>query len=235
MKTLILCHKTIADAGAFTDILVKRGHDVDARLSFNGEIRDIHPDEHELTVFMGGPMGVYQSDIFPYLKDEITYIEKRLSTGKPYLGICLGAQLMAKAMGSEVYPGEHGKEVGWHSIKVNEKGKKCAVRYLDEEYTPMMQWHGDTFDTPKDATLLASSTQYKNQVIAYGKRALGLQCHPEVTENNIEVWLASGYKELNEINMNVPDLRAQTLKNLPILEKQRSLFFNEWLDEVMEK
>lgn len=232
MKTLILCHKSTADSGAFTQILLERGHEVDLRLSFDDPTYGLDIAEHDVAIFMGGPMGVYQTDIFPYLNNEIHYIEKRLAAGKPYLGICLGAQLMAKAMGSEVYPGKQGKEIGWHSITVNDAGQKTPVKYLDAGYTPMMQWHGDTFDLPKDATLLASSAQYQNQAIAYGDKAIGLQCHPEVTKNNIELWLATGYKELTEVGMNVPDLRAKTLKNIPLLEKQRALFFNEWLDGV---
>ena len=233
MKTLILCHKTQRDSGAFNAILQERGADVEIRLAFDEGVADLDPLAHDLTIFMGGPMGVYQADIFPYLNDEITYLKKRFEADKPYLGICLGGQLMAKALGSDVYPGENGKEVGWHSIKVNEEGMKTPMRHLDVSKTPMMQWHGDTFDLPKDATLLASSDLYKNQAISYGDKALGLQCHPEVTAANIELWLAVGIKELQQAGSDVPTLRAKTLENIDVLNKQRTLFFNEWLDKVM--
>ncbi len=235
MKTLIICHKSKTDAGAFEKILLERGYDVDVRLAYKSEAKDIDPCEHDLAIFMGGPMGVYQTDFFPYLKSEISYLEKRLAKDLPYLGICLGAQLMAKALGSDVFPGEAGKEIGWHSIKVNEAGMKTSLRHLDESKTPMMQWHGDTFDLPKDATLLASSDLYKNQAMSYGKNALGLQCHPEVTKGNIEMWLAFGCQELQQAGLSVPDLRAQTLKHINTLRGQRSLFFNEWLDSLAER
>lgn len=236
VKTLIICHKSKADAGAFEKILQERGYDIDMRLAYADEtdISEIDPLEHDLTIFMGGPMGVYQADLFPYLNDEIKYLEKRLEAEKPYLGICLGAQLMAAAMGSEVFPGKPGKEIGWHSIKVNDDGMKTPVRHLDESKTAMMQWHGDTFNKPKEAVLLASSDLYKNQAVGYGKRALGLQCHPEVTKSNIELWLAVGQSELQQVGLNVPLLREQTLKHLPTMREQRSQFFNEWLDQVLE-
>lgn len=233
MKTLIVCHKSTLDAGAFTDILHERGHEIDIHLGFNDEVVGLSPDNHDLAIFMGGPMGVYQADIFPYLNNEIKYIEKRLAKNLPYLGICLGGQLMAKALGAEVYPGKAGKEIGWHSIKVNEAGIKTPIKHLDASLTPMMQWHGDTFDLPKDAELLASSDLYVHQAIGYGDKAIGLQCHPEVTKGNIELWLATGYQELQQVGLSVPALRAQTLKNIEILHKQRSLFFNEWLDKVL--
>lgn len=233
MKTLIVCHKSKMDAGAFEKELLQRGHEIEIHLAYNFEVDDIDPHKHDLAIFTGGPMAAYQADIFPYLDHEVSYIEKRLAKDMPYLGICLGAQLMAKALGSPVFPGEPGKEIGWHSIKVNETGMKTPLRHLDESKTRMMQWHGDTFDKPKDAVLLASSDLYKNQAVSYGKNALGLQCHPEVTKSNIELWLATGYQELQQVGLSVPALRAQTLEYIDTLRVQRTLFFNEWLDQVL--
>ena len=233
MKTLILCHKSLKDSGAFQKMLEARGADIELRLAYDEGVKDIDPLAHDLTLFMGGPMGAYQTDLFPYLKDEVSYIEKRLQAEKPYLGICLGGQLMAAAMGAEVYPGKAGKEIGWHEIAVNEEGQKTSLKHLDAGKTGMMQWHGDTFDLPKEATLLASSDLYKNQAISYGSKALGFQFHPEVTNINIELWLALGQNELQQAGLNVPLLRAQTLDHLETLDTQRTKFFNEWLDEVM--
>jgi GMP synthase (glutamine-hydrolysing) len=233
MKTLILCHKSQRDAGAFESMLQNRNADVEVRLAFDEGIKDVDPKTHDLTIFMGGPMGAYQADLFPYLNDEVDYIQKRLELNKPYLGVCLGGQLMARAMGAENYPGKSGKEIGWHKIAVNDAGMKTPVKHLDASVTPMMQWHGDTFDLPKEATLLASSDLYKNQAFSYGEKALGFQCHPEVTNTNIELWLALGQSELQQVGLNVELLREQTKENLPVLDRQRTLFFNEWLDTVM--
>ncbi len=233
MKALILCHKSQRDAGAFEAMLHERGADVEVRLAFDEGVADLDPKAHDLTIFMGGPMGAYQADLFPYLNDEVDYIAKRLELNKPYLGICLGGQLMARAMGADNFPGTAGKEIGWHEINVNEDGMKTAVKHLDASKTKMMQWHGDTFNLPKEATLLASSESYKNQAFSYGNKALGFQCHPEVTNTNIELWLALGQSELQQVGLNVPVLRTQTKEHLPVLDKQRTLFFNDWLDKVL--
>lgn len=232
MKTLILCHKSKQDAGAFEELLRQRGADIDVRLAFDEGITDVDPAYHDLTIFMGGPMGAYQNDHFPYLDEEVEYIKARLDVKKPYLGICLGGQLMAKAMGADNFPGKAGKEIGWHKIAVNDAGMKTAVRHLDKSVTRMMQWHGDTFSLPHDAVLLASSDLYKNQAFMY-ENALGFQCHPEVTNTNIELWLALGQAELQQVGLNVKLLREQTLENLATLDKQRTLFFNEWLESVL--
>lgn len=233
MKTLIVCHKSKADAGIFETILLEREHEVELHLAYDLEVGNIDPQDHDLAVFMGGSMGVYQAALFPYLNDEVSYIEKRLAKDRPYLGICLGSQLMAKALGASVFPGYPGKELGWESIEVNEAGMKTPLKHLDVSKTRMMQWHGDTFNKPKDATLLASSLLYKNQAISYGKNALGLQCHPEVTTSSIENRLATGFQELQQVGLTVPALRAQTAEYIDTLNKQTRLFFNEWLDEVL--
>jgi GMP synthase (glutamine-hydrolysing) len=234
MKALVVCHKSPIDAGIFSDMLKARGFEIELRMGYNDEIGEIDAKAHDLAVFMGGPMGVYQADIFPYIANEVAYIEKRLAAEKPYLGICLGAQMMAKAMGADVYPGHPGKEIGWHHVAVNDEGMKTPVQHLDVSQTKMMQWHGDTFDKPAEAKLLASSDMYENQAIAYGKKALGLQFHPEVTKGNIELWLATGFHQLQQAGLDVPTLRAQTQENVEKLNAQTKKFFSQWLDETVE-
>jgi GMP synthase (glutamine-hydrolysing) len=98
------------------------------------------PLEPELLIVLGGAPGVYQADLYPFLKDEINIIEKRLAARRPVLGVCLGAQLMAKALGSDVYVGEQGSEKGWFPIKVNDKGQNSVVNVLDKEHTNMLHW-----------------------------------------------------------------------------------------------
>lgn len=231
MKALIVCHETAKDSGIIPGILERRGFDVETVLGYHDKLPGIDPLAHDLAVVMGGPMGVYQADIFPYLNSEIAYLQKRLSADRPTLGICLGAQLMAKALGKNVYPGPQGKEIGWLPIDV--KDKTGPTRHLDASLTRMMQWHGDTFDLPEGATLLASSELYQYQIYTYGKKAMALQCHLEVTGDILEEWMASGYNMLEQNGSSVPQLRADTAKHLATLNKQATLFLNEWLDKVM--
>ena len=233
MKTLIICHKRKSDPGSFYDVLMERQFDLDVRLSYMDDIDDVDPLAHDLAIFMGGPMGVYQADTYPYLYPDLEYIEKRLNSDRPLLGICLGAQMMAKAMGKDVYPGIQGEEIGWHKIKVNEAGMKTPIAHLDEGKTMMYQWHGDTFDLPEEATLLASSDLYENQAFTVGKRALGLQFHPEVTAGVFEFMMALAGVAFPDPAAQVPVLRAQTQKYVGTLQAQTNKFLNEWLDQVL--
>ncbi len=234
MRALVVCHKMKEDLGSFKELLIERGFEIDYVLGYEDRLGDIDPCAHDLTIFMGGTMGVYQADIYPYLYHEIDYIKKRLAADLPLLGICLGAQLMAKALGKDVYKGAQEPELGWREIMVNEVGLKTSAAHLDKAQTMMFQWHGDTFDLPDEAVLLASSAQYENQIYRVGKRGLGLQCHPEVTRIVIEillVTLASTY--FGKGVSDVLALREEAEKYAENLRKQTGLFFNGWLDEVM--
>lgn len=234
MKVLMVCHKTNIDGGIFYDYLRQMGAEIDLYMAYKDPLSDIDPSEHDLAIFMGGPMGVYQADIFPYLNNEISYIQKRLKAKKPYLGICLGAQLLAQALGSQVRPGEKGKEIGWHSVTISKEAQKTPLRFFDSSVTSIMQWHGDTFDVPQRTELLASSRLYESQIIQHGTNALGFQFHPEVNEDIIEMWMTMGFSELQQAGLNVPALRQQCYTNLPIMKKQTESFFKEWLEQVVK-
>jgi GMP synthase (glutamine-hydrolysing) len=138
-------------------------------------------------IVMGGPMGVYEQDRYPFLKRELDYIGKVVDAGKPVLGICLGSQLIAHALGARVYPNRK-KEIGWYRVHLTSEGKKDPL--MKGANAPwVFQWHGDTFDLPKGARRLASSTLCKNQAFRFGQNVYGLQYHLEVNKDMILDWL----------------------------------------------
>lgn len=234
MKVLAVSHVAHEKLDSFGPLLRERGGDIRGLVSFLDDIGDVDPGEHDLAVILGGSMGVYQADIFPYLNAEVKYIEARLKKNLPVLGICLGSQLMAKALGSHVFKGKQGPEIGWHPLRLSHEGQNTPLRHLGGDQSPMLHWHGDTFDFPEGATLLASSDKYTIQAYSYGDTALGLQCHPEVTAESLECWLASGgFTDIESTGITVPEFRAKTKENAAVLRRQSALFLNEWLDKVL--
>ncbi|MFQ5352101.1 MAG: gamma-glutamyl-gamma-aminobutyrate hydrolase family protein [Candidatus Binatia bacterium] len=139
-------------------------------------------------VVLGGPMNVDQVDLYPHLATEIELIEKALEMDIPVLGICLGAQLIARALGAEVRPNEE-KEIGWYEVSPTPAGRSDALIGCFGETERIFQWHGDTFDIPSQAVALASSPTCANQAFRFGDRVYGLQFHLEVDEALVERWL----------------------------------------------
>ena len=182
-QCLVMQHVAFEDLGTFAPVLEEKGF----------AIRycpvDEPPTEEEwlaadLAVVLGGAIGVYDQVLYPFLKDEKDLIRKRLESQKPLLGICLGAQLIASVLKSRVYPGK-GKEIGWGGVELTEAGRKSPLRFLDG-YRPVLHWHGDTFDLPEGAELLASTPVTPHQAFRMGNHVLALQFHPEVDADKLE-------------------------------------------------
>ena len=140
----------------------------------------------DLVVVLGGPIGAYEDDLYPSLKDELNLLEMRLGANRPTMEQRLGAQLMARALGARVYPTGL-KEIGWGQITIRPGGRESAIRHLVQNNTAVLHWHGDTFDLPAGATLLASTEKCRNQAFVWGN-ALGFQFHPEATAARLEQW-----------------------------------------------
>jgi GMP synthase (glutamine-hydrolysing) len=127
--------------------------------------------------------------------------------------------------------GPQGKEIGWSKITVNDEGMKTPFRHLDRSKTHMLHWHGDTFDLPDGAVLLASSDQYQKQAYSYGDHIFCMQCHPEVTPAKLKLWYASNRHDIEEVGQTVDQLQKDSEVYNETLSKQAALFLNEWLDE----
>lgn len=231
---LILSHLQQEGSCTLGKLLIERGMRTRTINTPRKDMTTIDALRPDLLVVMGGPVGVYQADDYPFLKHEITIIQKRLAANLPTIGVCLGSQLMAAALGEEVRVGVQGKEVGWKPLDITEAGQKTPARHLAQSATNMFHWHGDTFDLPKEASLLASTDQYENQIYGIGKHALGLQCHPEVRADQLQEWFVMFQGDVTGDNPLIPvqELRAQTAQYIETLNKQATLFFNEWLDEA---
>jgi GMP synthase-like glutamine amidotransferase len=151
-------------------------------------------------VILGGPMAVY--DDFKYLLEEQALVRKAINSKIPLLGICLGSQLIVQAAGGKVYKGTK-KEIGWHDVLISAAGRSDVFRGLDNRVR-VFQWHGDTYDLPPDATVLARSEFYP-QAFRVGS-AIGIQFHLEVDEALIKRWMQEYKAELEREDLQMDDI-----------------------------
>lgn len=214
-------------------ILYDRGFEVKSIGMPVMDLDDIDPLAPDFVLIMGAPIGVYQAEHFPFVYKEIDMVSRRIEAGKPVMGVCFGAQLIAKALGSDVYPGAHGKEVGWHPLILHEDGRDHPARHLDGSKTNMFHWHGDTFDLPREAKLLASSDKYR-QIYSYEDHVLGSQCHLEVRDVRLQEWYVANIAEImsDKTDITLEQLKKESEANIVTLNTQVTRFFTEWLQNV---
>ncbi len=172
-------------------------------------------------VVMGGPMNVYEEDKYPFLAEEDHYLREAIKRRVPYLGVCLGAQLLAKALGAKVYKARQ-EEIGWSEVTMMPKaGSDPLFGALGLERIKVLQWHGDTFDLPEGSAHLASSLLVPNQAYAVDRRFYGLQFHLEVKRSMLEDW----FKGRNDLSGILSEFDAYQNELNRITEKIYSTFF----------
>ncbi|MDE1921510.1 MAG: type 1 glutamine amidotransferase [Candidatus Omnitrophica bacterium] len=184
---LIIKHIDIEGPGTLGDFLKAQGeHFITVELGA-GEKLPYDPQGYKAVVVLGGPMNVDEEDKYPFLKPENEFIQKVLKTQVPYLGICLGSQLLAKAAGARVVKSPV-KEIGWYRIQLTPEGEKDPLFKGFRIQDPIYHWHGDMFQVPAGGRLLATADGCPHQALAVGTNAYGLQFHVEVTEASIRQW-----------------------------------------------
>jgi GMP synthase (glutamine-hydrolysing) len=230
-EVLAIRHVYFEDLGSLELVLGDRGQLV--RYLDVGRARIDAPDPlgTSLMVVLGGPIGAHDEALFPHLTPLLAMLEKRIAAGLPTIGICLGAQLIARALGAKVYRAKQ-KELGWNALTLTDAGRASALRHFEAggQPTPVLHWHGDTFDLPDGATRLAFTDACENQAFAWGEHVLGLQCHPEILVDRFESWLVAYSAEVAESATDVLTLRADAARHGPGLERAARVMFAEWLE-----
>jgi len=185
-RWVVLQHVEWEGPGIIAGEAGKRGLEADVRRLDRG---DAIPDADfvEGLVVMGGPLGGYEEDRYPFLPGECRLLAETVRRGRPVLGVCLGAQLLAKALGATVYAG-HEPEIGFGSVELTAAARRDPLFASAPESLSVFHWHGDTFTLPEGAVLLASSQKYAHQAFRFGSRAYGFQFHVEPDADTWAAW-----------------------------------------------
>jgi GMP synthase (glutamine-hydrolysing) len=233
---LILRHMPQETGGTLETALTRAGLDVRYVDLFQETPPSLPLDQASGLVVLGGPMNVDEVDRYPFLGLDVQCIRQALDIRLPLLGVCLGAQLLAKALGAKVYPNTV-KEIGWYQLDWLPAAADDPL-FAQSGATTVYQSHGDTFDLPQGAVLLAQGASCRNQAFRWGQNAYGLQFHIEMTAAMIEQWLSEGEQsgELAALEHISPQaIRQQTPRLLPDMQRLAADVFHRFAQMCLER
>lgn len=225
-RILIILHQERSNPGRVAQELRRRGCVLDIRRPSLGDPLPETMAEHDAAVIFGGPMSA--NDDLPFIKAETEWIGVPLKEGKPYFGICLGAQLMARHLGARVYGREDERvEVGYYPIRPTEAGG-----HLFEDPQYVYQWHREGFDLPAGAVQLAAGEDFPVQAMRYGPNAYGIQFHPELTAQMMNAWLVYARHRLTQPGAQPAHIhRMARYQHDGTLRLWLNRFLDHWLPE----
>lgn len=220
-----LRHVGFEDLGSFAEPLQEAGYTITYVDAAEVDPGSLDPLGADLLIVLGGPVGVNDHGTYPVLSQEISLLRARLAADRPTLGICLGAQLTAAALGARVYSGRR-KEIGWSGVTLTETGRNGPLGALFG--VPVLHWHGDTFDLPEGCDLLASTEICAHQAFSRGPNLLALQFHAEPLAMKFEHWLLGHAAELAASGINPITLRVDAARYAKTLEHRSRTMFGQW-------
>lgn len=230
-KILAIVHQETSKSGLVGELLTQRGYPLEMRCAALGDPLPSTVDPYAAVIIFGGPMSA-NDDHEPYIRAELDWIPTVLAADKPYLGICLGGQLLARVLGAEVRPHpQDQREIGYFPIAP--ATKVAEFRHAMHVY----HWHREGFDLPQDAVLLAQGGEaFPNQAFRYGQRAYGLQFHPEITADMIDFWTTSGAEQLGLPGAQPRDLHfAHHRQYSHAVEQWLNIFLDRWLGVAADR
>lgn len=228
MKTAVaLRHIAFEDLGLIEPWLKRRGWRVVTYDVGVDELWKIDLGQVDLLVVLGGPIGAYDDALYPYLADEVDLIRQRIDSGRPLLGICLGAQLIARALGAAVAP-MRTKEIGYELLTLTPEGASSPLARVAGQV--VLHWHGDQFELPEGVHTLATTPACLNQAFMVGKHAMAWQFHLEVDAARIEQWLIGHTGELRESGIDIANLRQAAAMHRAGLTQVLNEVLTDWFD-----
>jgi GMP synthase (glutamine-hydrolysing) len=217
------------DLGLLRPLLQEAGYEIQYIQAGVDRIDAASLLQPSLLVVLGGPIGVYETDAYPFLTDEIEAIMARLAADRPMLGVCLGAQLMAAALGARVAPGR-AKEIGWAPVTLTASGMTSVLAPLAE--APVLHWHGDNCELPDGCTRLAFTERCPVQAFYRAPHQLGLQFHLETETVRFERWLVGHTVELGKAGIDPARLREQARTHGAAAAQVGRVVLSSWLMSI---
>ncbi|KAB1655369.1 glutamine amidotransferase [Pseudoclavibacter chungangensis] len=227
---LAVRHVAFEDLGILGPVLAEHGFEVELLDAGIDRITAERLREPELVVVLGGPIGVSDTAAYPFLAAERSGLATRMQAGHPTLGVCLGAQLMASALGATVESTGR-TEIGYAPLTLTAEGRHSVLAPLDG--VPVLHWHGDQFAIPAGARRLAETPGFPNQAFALGDALLGLQFHLEGDHTQIERWLIGHAHELASAGIDPVAVREDAARHGPRLADAARLVFDAWIDTAL--
>src|SRR6204780_2159246 len=227
---LAVRHVAFEDLGLLGPLVVSRGYEVRYHDAGIDPFESSTLRSPDLVIVLGGPIGVYEGDAYPFIAHEVAAIADRIAAEKPVLGICLGAQVMAAALGARVAPGPV-KEIGWAPLTLTAAGKTSVLAPLGT--SPVLHWHGDNCELPAGCEGLASTAHCPVQAFARTPSQLALQFHLETEPARFESWLVGHTVELGKAGIDPRELRRQARTLGPATRELGQKVLAAWLDKVV--
>jgi len=223
---LIIRHVPYEGVAGFRAPIEAAGYGVDRIDVSDASFPDVDLTEPDLVIMMGGPMGVYEREAHPWIACQLRRLARRLEADRPTLGVCFGAQMMAAALGAEVYPGPR-PEVGWHPVAIHDPAG--PLRHLVQ--VPVLHWHGDTFAPPQGCEILAASEAYAHQAFRRGPNLLALQFHAEMgLDPRYQAWLDEGGAMMAAAGTDPETMQARHAALGPAAVAAGQATIAEWLE-----
>lgn len=233
-KVYVLQHHRVENLGTIAEALES------AALAWQYiRVHEGHPVPKEMKgagglIVMGGPMAAYQADRYPFLRDEMVLIEQAVTEELPVLGVCLGAQIVAAALGAKVTRNPAGKEIGWYPVTLSDAAAEDRLwRGVAPTITPF-HWHGDIFELPAGAVSLASSGKTPCQAFRYGNSVYALQFHIEVTPESVAAMAAEWPRELEKEKISAAEMIGAAAGHVPELELLSDAIFGRWAGPIQK-
>jgi GMP synthase (glutamine-hydrolysing) len=228
MKTaLLLRHLSFEHVGVWQHSLEQRGFVIEYVDAPRQNMSRVDVESPDLLIALGGPVGVHDADRYPFLHGELELVKRRLATGRPLLGICLGAQQIAHALGASVGKID-GPEIGFAPLTLADDAEASPLAVLGD--WPVLHWHGEGFALPPGAKHLAATDACPHQAFAIGSNVLGLQFHLEVDGVEIEDWLVGHCSELASNGIDPRTIRADAERYGPELRRRADRVLGAWID-----